>query len=360
MYKKKIIWIIDSLGKGGAETLLVNLLPSIKDKYIVHLVVLSKVNDFGFEFIQQNTASVTYLDNKGKKSFITHFFLLRKFIKQKKPDLVRSDLVYSSLLARLATPKNIKLYFAIHSLLSMDSFSKSKVMLFAEKLTYKKDHNLIAVSEAVLKDYDHSVGVKGKSYVLKNYISKDFYLNKKINYSEKIKKVVCVGNIKEVKNYQLLINTFKKYPQLNCDYTIDIYGGGTLMNELKKDAANNNLSIIFKGPAAEVFNVLKYYDAYLIPSLHEGFGISLAEAMTMGLPVIASDIPVLKETTNGLGYFFDPNSPVSLAEVLSKIKNLNDAEMDAMYCQTKKAQEYALDNYSEKTYLNKLEKIYNS
>lgn len=60
-------------------------------------------------------------------------------------------------------------------------------------------------------------------------------------------------------------------------------------------------------------------DAFVFPSLQEGFGIPLIEAMRCGTPVIASDIPVFREICGNAAFFFDPHDPVSLAGGLLEV-----------------------------------------
>lgn len=225
------------------------------------------------------------------------------------------------MLSRLAAPKGSKLFFSIHSTLSLDSFDKSNKMLILEKLIYKKNHTLIAVSNEVLKDYKNSVGIKGKSFVLKNYVSKEFLNYPKLNYRDDIKKIACVGNLKEVKNYQLIIDAFVEKAEVREFFEVHIYGDGNLKSGLQSQIDKHKLPIVLKGKINNVYEILNEYDAYMLPSLHEGFGIAVAEAMLVGLPVIASDLKVLHETTHDNAIFFNPLSVHSLIAVLMRLRN---------------------------------------
>lgn len=65
--------------------------------------------------------------------------------------------------------------------------------------------------------------------------------------------------------------------------------------------------------------IFKAGQAYVSPSLSEGFGIPGLNAMASGLPVIASDIPVLKEVYGDAAYYFDPKDPKDIAAKIKKV-----------------------------------------
>jgi glycosyltransferase involved in cell wall biosynthesis len=64
-------------------------------------------------------------------------------------------------------------------------------------------------------------------------------------------------------------------------------------------------------------------EVFALPSLYEGFGLPLIEAMAGGAPVACSDIPVFREVAADAAAFFDPNSPKAIADALTAL--LEDA-----------------------------------
>ena len=84
---------------------------------------------------------------------------------------------------------------------------------------------------------------------------------------------------------------------------------------------------IFKGFVTDSELIKLYQQAVvnILPSRNEGFGFSYLEASTVGCPSLLSDIPVLKEISDGNALFFDLKNPKDLAEKIKKIysdKNL--------------------------------------
>ena len=74
----------------------------------------------------------------------------------------------------------------------------------------------------------------------------------------------------------------------------------------------------------------KYYgaaDLFVFPSLDEGFGIPLVEAMACGTPVVCADLPVFREVTGGAAYLVDPRSAQALADAMATV--LEDSALAA-------------------------------
>lgn len=71
-------------------------------------------------------------------------------------------------------------------------------------------------------------------------------------------------------------------------------------------------------PDHELARLYNQAAAFVFPSLYEGFGIPLLEAMACGCPIVASDIPSTREVAGGLPYYFDPAETGSLIEALER------------------------------------------
>ena len=72
-------------------------------------------------------------------------------------------------------------------------------------------------------------------------------------------------------------------------------------------------------PAADLPGLMRHATAMVIPSLHEGFGLPVAEGLAAGAVVVHSDIPVMEEISAGAALMFDPRSPEALAARLREV-----------------------------------------
>ena len=108
-------------------------------------------------------------------------------------------------------------------------------------------------------------------------------------------KIVTVGRIDKVKRFELFIEiaelVIKKYPK----YRFEIYGEGNpiykdeLIELIKSKQLQNN--IFFMGITSEVQSIFSEASIYVCTSKTESFGLTLIEAMDVGLPVVSFDCP---------------------------------------------------------------------
>lgn len=189
---------------------------------------------------------------------------------------------------------------------------------------------IVAISQAVADDLKSRCGLE--SEVVMNGIRTDEI--KRRQPSERFDRVVCVGRLDvAVKGQDLLLKTLTCFP----DLTLSLIGDGESMEGLKYLARDlrvaSRVEFLGKMSRGEIYETLKDYDMFVLPSRQEGFGLVLAEAMAAGLPVVTSALPGPMEVIDGgrLGYIFEPDSSRSLAEALQRlVNNRDDAQRIAL------------------------------
>lgn len=130
----------------------------------------------------------------------------------------------------------------------------------------------------------------------------------KTNHKEGIPQFVNVARLSPEKNQKLLLEAFNELIKSGIKAKLYILGTGALEEELRAKIIELNLinEVKLLGQVENVSTVLKYMDYFVFPSLYEGQGMALLEAMALGLLPITSDIPtsreILKEGYYGIIY----------------------------------------------------------
>lgn len=89
--------------------------------------------------------------------------------------------------------------------------------------------------------------------------------------------------------------------------------------------------------------------AFVMPSIYEGFGLSVLEAMAVGTPVACSEAPALKELTDNAAVYFDTNSPDSISQAIINVMLDEKLRSELKSKALKRASEYSWDKVAEST-----------
>lgn len=138
--------------------------------------------------------------------------------------------------------------------------------------------------------------------------------------------ILYVGRLEKKKNTPLLIEAFVRFKQSNKNLAekLVLIGDASFgFDEIKYTIHEFGLQdeVVMPGWASEedVSYIFNAASAYILPSLHEGFGITLLQAMACGVPAIASDIPVLREVAGEAALYFNPRDKDDMARAMKRI-----------------------------------------
>jgi len=150
-----------------------------------------------------------------------------------------------------------------------------------------------------------------------------------------------LGGLKPRKNLPRLLEMWARVVARVPDARLVVGGGGPLRSSLERRARELGVSgrVTFMGyvPEADKVDLLNLADVFVFPSAMEGFGLAVGEAMSCGLPVVASDrgsIPELVVDGEG-GVLCDPAAPERFATALHAL--LTDRERRAAYGRANRA-----------------------
>lgn len=137
--------------------------------------------------------------------------------------------------------------------------------------------------------------------------------------------VGTVGRMVPVKNFRGLLRAGAKLLEIRDDVRFVLVGDGAERDSLEEMAKELGIDdqTIFTGilPRTTVYGLLHDLDVFTFTSNHEGFGNAAVEAMAAGVPLIANDIPPLREVIGEGGYFVDADDPQALAKSIDTLLN---------------------------------------
>lgn len=382
-----ILYTINSTNRGGAEQHVADLVEGMVQRG--HKVYVWCPEGEFFDIYKTKGAHVTkakiYLDIDP-----IYIFKLTKFLIVKKIDIVHAHelkAVINTLFAANAAGVRIKVTHS-HTPISEWQISELKkainIHLFNTPFVNMFSTREIALTEtrrvAKIKEgiYEAKLeiipnGIKIEDFTFDTYLAAQYKKEMRARYEINDTDFVfgSLGRLSKEKGTADLIAAFAKLltklEQINSierdNLKLFIGGGGVLYEQMKKLAKSLNIEdkVIFTDiyrdeDKAKLFNLL---DVFVFPSLAEGFGFVLIEAMAMSLPIIASDLEVLQEVGGSSVIFFDTGNVDDLSEKmfnlyqkrerLDNLKLENRQRVEALYTMSN-----FIDNY-ENLYLKLLE-----
>lgn len=208
-----------------------------------------------------------------------------------------------------------------------DVFSGLDDTMKAKEKAIKNADGIICISNTTKKDLLNLYNVPEEKI-------KIIYHGNSLNYEVKeepyFKKpyLLYVGDRRAYKNFGIVLEAFKNSDFIKNNFCLLCFGGGEFKKKEKEIINEFGLSgKIFQteGDDKLLANAYKYASAFIYPSLYEGFGLPLLEAMHYGCPIVASDASCFPEIAVDAALYFEPKRAEDL--VMKTEKVLNDSEV---------------------------------
>ena len=291
-------------------------------------------------------------------------FNLIKFIKLNSIDIIHAHGKGAGVLARITNLfLHKKLIYTFHGIhVECHSYLNNFIYLIYEYIFGKFDTHKIFVAESE-KIYAKSlnISISNNFSVVNNGVKNREYKEKKSYLNNSYEKkniskitVITVCRFVEQKNIKDIIKIAKSLPEID----FKIIGCGKLWRDIKQlllDLEIKNVELI--GMKKNVFKYLYYSDIFLSTSLYEGMPLSILEAMSVGLPIIASDVVGNLDTIeNGIsGYLYDLKD-LSIATKYLRELAVNEKLRNLMgYNSFKRQRKF----FSKQKMISKYENLYN-
>ena len=325
--QKKILFLISSIGGGGAERVACRLVSEFSKRHKVYLMYFNKKekeypigkNVTKIPFILDNKKSScpqTESDRKGEtlNQRTIRINEIEKIRRSKNIDITISFLLWPNIYNAFSEGGTKKI-------LSERNDPEAKGEDYFKNMisAYEKADIVVFQTEYTLNKFPENI--KKKGIIIPNPINISCQSEPSITK----KKIVSVGRLVPQKNHALLIRAFSVFIKTHSDYNLYIYGIGSLLDQLKIIAQENNIYefVHFEGFCEDIHERIKDAEQFVFSSNFEGMPNALMEAMMMGLPCISTDCSGVREIiTNEVNGLLVPIEDVSsLARAMCRLSD---------------------------------------
>ena len=219
--------------------------------------------------------------------------------------------------------KVLTVYDLIHEKFS-SYYKKNSIKSKQEAINFA-DH-IICISKNTQNDLIDIYNVdKSKTSVIHLGVEKDDLKNKiKLNKPS----ILFVGYRRRYKNFRNFIKAYSLSNFLSKNLNVICFGGGKFIKEeidyfksLNLDS-NNLMQISGDDELLKIY--YRSCEFLIVPSIYEGFGLPVIEAMASGCPVLCSNSGSLPEITNNAAIYFDPKNVESIKITMEEFLNNNE------------------------------------
>lgn len=358
----KILFIITGMGMGGAEKQLLSLANSLTT--LGHTVQILSLLDNN-EFTKDCYKNLIFKTLNLKKNLSNIFYVLIKFNNEYikfNPDIVHSHMYHANIFSRIL---NIfyKFPYLINTAHSTDEggFLRMTIYRFTD---YLANITTIVSNAARCKYINLKVAPSNKIITIYNGIDTNKFVpdiqsaiqfRNDSNFNSYI--ILAVGRLVPEKDYPTLLRAFYEFQKIIGNSKLLIIGEGSQRSNIEFIINDLNLGdkVLLLGLKHNIYDYLNSCDLFVLPSLYEGFGLSVAEAMSMKKFVIATDCGGVVEILGDCGAIVPVADFESLATKMIQVALLDDEQIVE---NGNRSRNRIIDNFSMHHIVNSWIKIY--
>lgn len=320
----RVLHIITSLNIGGAEKLMVDLLPKLNAKGVeTELLLFVGNRTMFYEQLESANVKIHVFAENGSVYSPPIIWKLYRFLKKNRFDVIHTHNTAPQLFAAIVSVLlKIKLVTTEHS---TDNRRRSmKWYKIVDRWMYARYNRVISISNAAelnLKTYLQVAENSEKFVTIYNGVDVSRFENAyPDNQSSSSKTIVTmVAGFRYQKDQDTLVRAFGLLPK--DQYELWLVGDGDRKRELETLVESEGLGegVKFWGVRSDVPSILKNSDILVMSSHFEGLSLSNIEGMAVGKPFVASDVDGLHEITEGAGLLFRHGDYQQLANIILEL-----------------------------------------
>ena len=313
MSKIRILHVIKSLGRGGAETLLPETLRlHNKEKFEFHFIYFLPWKDQMVEEIKQAAGIVSCLKAGNNLTLLSRYKEVATYCKENKIDLIHSHLPWSGFLSRFVFKNTgIPVIYTEHNIQERYHFATRKL----NAITFNWQSKALGVSADVSRSIKENINPRVPVQTLLNGVNtKKFYRDQVSAEAIKEKynipsQALVVGNLAVFREQKDIVAWVKAFKLINDSFP-EVYGllvgAGPKEEQIKNLIKTYNLDhrIILPGLQTNTVDFLSTMDIFMMSSQFEGLPIALLEAMSTGCAIVSTKaggvVEVVRNEKDGL------------------------------------------------------------
>lgn len=336
----KLLSVIETLGSGGAERVLVNTLPELKKIGIeCEVAILFDKDDLAKELeLESIKVHRMYLSNKW--NIIKGVYRLNNIIKKNCYNIIHAHLFFAYFytgLVKILHP-SINTATTFHNL-GYNTYPANTLWKKIRKridsfIVNKLIDNKIAVSNATKNHYAYHLNIDNVDLISNSFPLSSINTYLKTNRDETLKKYVDIkkfqyfsitpGRLVKEKGHEYLIEAIQEVNENTVGLCHFIVGSGPLKDKINTSIRKKKLTNIIQISCLaqnELFELVKACDFVIVPSISEGFGMVIGEAMALEKPCVATEINgIVDLVENGItGLLVPSRDSKALAEKIERL-----------------------------------------
>ena len=354
----KILHVITSLRTGGAEKLMVDLLPRLKAKGMEADLLLFDGTDTPFRHDAEQAGIKVFDLGKGG-SVYSPVKLLKLIPYLKRYDVVHTHNTAPQLFAAIGSLfASVRLCTTEHN--TSNRRRRWKWYARIDRWMYSRYKKVICISQKAEENLREFIGAaRTEICTINNGVDIARYANaipteELESIAPGSRKILMVAGFRWEKDQDTIIKALTSLPE---QFHLFLAGDGVRRAELEAMTQENRLAgrVHFLGIRTDVPQLLHAADYIVMSSHFEGLSLSSVEGMSVGKPFLASDVDGLREVVAGAGILFPHQNDRILAQEIISLEESRERYVSIANACYKRAEEFDIPKMTE-SYLN----IYNS